>query len=167
MQSLLQKLHRCEDLFLIGLFVITLCLAAAQIVLRNVLDAGILWIEPLLRILVLWLGLLGAAIASRDDRHIRIDLLSRFFNRSTNLLIEAGVNLFTATVCLLVAWYGTQWVYIEYLDSLTGLARIPVWIFEIIVPVAFCLIGLRHLLAFINCMLATRMQRIDNRQPSL
>jgi TRAP-type C4-dicarboxylate transport system permease small subunit len=53
-------------------------LAFAQIVLRNGFDGGIVWADSLLRIMVLWIALIGAVVASRDQRHINIDLISRF-----------------------------------------------------------------------------------------
>jgi TRAP-type C4-dicarboxylate transport system permease small subunit len=52
-------------------------LSALQILLRNVFGAGVLWIDPLLRYLTLWIGFLGAALAAAEGRHIQIDVLSR------------------------------------------------------------------------------------------
>ena len=53
-------------------------LSSAQILLRNFFDSGIDWADPLLRLLVLWVGMQGAMLATHYDKHIRIDLVSRF-----------------------------------------------------------------------------------------
>ena len=42
-----------------------LVMALIQIVLRNVFDSGLLWAESFLRILVLWIAILGAMVATR------------------------------------------------------------------------------------------------------
>jgi len=137
-------LHRCEDMLLATLLGAVILLATTQILLRNLFDLGLVWIDPLLRAMVLWLGMVGAAIASRENRHIRIDLLSRFFRQRVNLAIQGLVTLFCAGVCLLLAWYGAQWVRFEHQDRLTGAAGIPVWQLEVVIPLSFALMGLRY-----------------------
>ena len=42
-----------------------LVLAVAQILLRNVSGGGLIWIDPLLRIAVLWIAMIGAMIGTR------------------------------------------------------------------------------------------------------
>ena len=66
-----------EDGLLVLLLAAMIGLAGTQILLRNVLDTGLGWGDPLLRVTVMWIGLLGAMAASRDDNHITIDLVSR------------------------------------------------------------------------------------------
>ncbi len=67
-------LGRLEDALLVALLGVLLLLASTQILLRNLFDAGLTWADPLLRVLVLWLGLLGAMIASRSGKHITLDV---------------------------------------------------------------------------------------------
>ncbi len=81
MQTWIKRLHRAEDALLVLLLSTMIVLASTQILLRNLFDSGFVWIDPLLRVLVLWLGLIGATVATRNNRHIRIDLLTRFFKR--------------------------------------------------------------------------------------
>ena len=45
-------------------------LATTQILMRNLWDTGLAWADPSLRIAVLWVALLGALAATRDDNHI-------------------------------------------------------------------------------------------------
>ena len=67
--SLLQRcqgaIHRVEDFVLALLLSAMILLASAQIFLRNLFDSSLSWGDPMLRILVLWVGLLGALAASR------------------------------------------------------------------------------------------------------
>jgi tripartite ATP-independent transporter DctM subunit len=105
-----------------------------QIILRNFLDSGFVWIDPLLRVLVLWLGLLGATVATRNNKHIRIDLLSKLFDRNTHRLIQSLVGQVSAWTCIVIAWYGLNWIRMDYADGLDSLLGIPAWMLEVIVP---------------------------------
>lgn len=121
-------------------------LSSGQIMLRNFLDIGIIWIDPLLRVLVLWTALIGATVASRENKHIRIDLISRLFSKRVHLGIQAFIGLFTFTVCAIIAWHGSRWVLFDYQDKLTGFSGVPSWALEIIIPIAFGLIAIRYLM---------------------
>jgi TRAP-type C4-dicarboxylate transport system permease small subunit len=146
----IDRLHRVEDGLLALLLTIMIVLAGTQILLRNLFDSGFVWIDPLLRVLVLWLGLLGATVATRHNKHIRIDLLSRYFKRNTHRLIQALVGQVSAWTCLVIAWHGLDWIRLDYAEAVTWFADIPAWAVESIVPLAFALIGLRYLLLSIN-----------------
>jgi C4-dicarboxylate transporter DctQ subunit len=141
-----KRLHRAEDALLVLLLSAMIVLASTQILLRNFLDSGFVWIDPLLRVLVLWLGLIGATVATRNNRHIRIDLLSKFFSRNNHRLIQSIIGQVSAWTCLVVAWYGFKWIQMDYVDGVTAFAGVPAWLLEVIIPVTFALIGLRYLI---------------------
>lgn len=141
-----QRLHRVEDTLLVVLLAAMIGLAATQIVLRNLFDSGFVWIDPILRVLVLWLGLLGAMVATRYDKHISIDLLSRFIDGKPQYLLQAAVEQISAWTCLIIAVYGFNWIHLDFVDGLVTFAGIPAWLLEVIVPLSFAVIGLRYLL---------------------
>jgi len=146
MRTWTKRLHRAEDALLVLLLSTMIVLASTQILLRNLLDSGFVWIDPLLRVLVLWLGLIGATVATRNNRHIRIDLLSKLFSRNTHRLIQSVIGQVSAWTCLVVAWYGFKWIQMDYVDGVTSFAGVPAWLLEVIIPVTFALIGLRYLI---------------------
>ena len=145
MRPWIDRLHRAEDGLLACLLIVMIALAGTQILMRNLFDSGFVWIDPLLRVLVLWLGLIGATVASRHNKHIRIDLLSRYFKRNTHRLIQSLVAQVSAWTCLVIAWFGMDWIRLDYADAVTTFGGIPAWTVEVIVPLAFALIGLRYL----------------------
>src|SRR5919197_4727333 len=61
-------------LFLTGL----LGLGLLQVIERNVLASGIFWADELLQHMVLRLRFLGASLATREQRHLSIDVLGHF-----------------------------------------------------------------------------------------
>lgn len=146
MQTWIKRLHRAEDALLVLLLSTMILLASTQILLRNLFDSGFVWIDPLLRVLVLWLGLIGATVATRNNRHIRIDLSTKFFKRNTHRLIQSIIGQISAWTCLVVAWYGFKWIQMDYVDGMTSFVGVPAWMLEIIIPATFALIGLRYLI---------------------
>ena len=124
----------------------TIIFAVTQILLRNFFHSGIPWGDSLVRILVLWLGLIGAMIASRNHRHIKIDLISRHLTVVNQLRLRRFTDSVTAIVCFIVAWYAFGFVRIEYQDGMRAFENVPVWITEAIIPVGFFIMALRFLL---------------------
>ncbi|RMG53918.1 MAG: TRAP transporter small permease [Gammaproteobacteria bacterium] len=146
MQRILRSLHALEDLLLTVLLLGLIGASFAQIVLRNLFDTGFLWLDPALKLGVLWLGLLGALVATREHRHIRIDLLGRLLPAGLRRLAHALVQLFTAAVAGLIAWHGALLVADDFSQGSEAFSGMPAWLAEAAIPLGFGLIALRHLL---------------------
>jgi TRAP-type C4-dicarboxylate transport system permease small subunit len=140
-------LLRLEESLLVVILLSTIIFAVAQIFLRNFFHSGIPWGDSLVRILVLWLGLIGAMIASRDHRHIKIDILSRHMTPANQLWLRRFTDSITAIVCFIVAWYAFLFVRIEYQDGMRAFENVPVWMTEAIIPFGFFIIAVRFLLS--------------------
>ncbi|MBW1607045.1 MAG: TRAP transporter small permease subunit [Deltaproteobacteria bacterium] len=144
-------LYRVEDSILVGLLLLMITMAVLQIFLRNLFDTGIVWSDVLVRILVLWVGLLGAMVASRQGNHINIDILDRFLPERAKVVVSFVVEVFTAFICAIVAYYSLQFVQMEFADGGMAFAKVPVWLCEAIIPFAFLVIAIRYvLLSIIN-----------------
>ncbi|MEE4382593.1 MAG: TRAP transporter small permease [Pseudomonadales bacterium] len=146
MRALARLLARLEDAFLAGLLLAMIGLAVLQIVLRNGFDTGLPWGESLLRMLVLWVAFVGSTVATREGRHVRIDALVRLFPEPLRAATDRIGDLVVAGLCGVLAWYGLALVRLEYADGFEAFAGVPVWVTELVIPVAFAVMGLRHLL---------------------
>ena len=153
----LRLLALAEDAILVALLASMIVVAAAQILLRNVLDMGLAWGDQALRIMVRWLGLVGAVTASRDNKHINIEALSRFLSQRAKVLSRRLVAVFTGLVCAVVAFYAGRFVYLDYGMGTTAFGVLPAWTAELILPVGFGLMALRYL-----CLAA---DPVDNSTP--
>jgi TRAP-type C4-dicarboxylate transport system permease small subunit len=149
MSRLLSSIRHLENGLLALLLAAMIMLAGSQIVLRNLFDSGIGWSDPLLRVLVLWVGMLGAMIATQQDRHIRIDLLSRYLSPAWRDRAAHLNNLFSAAICGLLAWHSGRFVYSEWQDGGTLFQDIPTWVAESILPFGFAVMALRFALALL------------------
>ncbi len=146
LQVTIRALRLVEDTLLALLLMAMIGLSATQILLRNLFETGLPWADPLLRLLVLWLALAGALAATRENRHIRIDLLSRFLSGALNQVADRLASLFTAGICALLAWHGGRLVWFEYQDATLLGAGIPAWVAQIVIPLGFGLMALRFAL---------------------
>ncbi|MGR9045869.1 MAG: TRAP transporter small permease [Gammaproteobacteria bacterium] len=145
-RRLMTWLRRLEDLTLVTVLAAMIVLAIGQVMLRNVWSSGIAWADPLLRILVLWIALLGAMAATRDNNHISIDVLSKFLPNSLKKLAEALTHTFTAVICALLSWQGGRLMLLDYREATTAFASVPAWACELIIPFGFGIMSLRFFL---------------------
>ena len=121
-------------------------LSATQIILRNLFDGAILWADPMLRVGVLWVGMIGAMVATRNDKQISIDAVSQFLPDHWRARVRVLTDVFTAAVSSVVAWSALRLALDDRAAGGTAIAFVPVWICELILPVAFAVIALRYLL---------------------
>ena len=146
MSKLQKLLQTSEDALLVGLLLLMMLMAVGQIILRNLFDSGLIWGDSLVRVLVLWVGFLGATAATRANNHINIDVLSRFFPPRLQCITTSITLLFTSGLCGLTAFYSARFVKMEWQYKSPGFAAVPAWLCESIIPLAFALIALRCLL---------------------
>lgn len=142
-----------ENSLMVLLLTAMILLAVGQIILRNVWDMGLAWNDPLLRILVLWVGLLGAMAASRQREHINIDVLSHYLPASWKRISRLVTDLFSATICGLISYHAARFVLMEKEEGMIAFANVPAWWCEIIIPIAFGVMALRFFLFFIDGMI--------------
>lgn len=150
MNHWLKRLAWLENSLLVILLTVLVSLAGLQILLRNVWDSGLSWGDPMLRVTVLWVGLLGALVATRDDKHIRIDLLSRYLPPRLQTISHLVTELFSAAICALLAYHGARFAYFDWEANITAFATVPAWVCETILPLGFGLMALRFLLSALS-----------------
>lgn len=134
-----------EDALLVVILAAMIVLAGAQIVLRNLFDTGLLWADPSLRVMVLWVGMIGAMVATRFDKQISVDAVSRFLSPRWRARVRVLTDLFTAVVSAMVAWHALRLVLDDKAAGSTVFASVPVWLCEAILPLAFGVIAIRYL----------------------
>ena len=67
--------RRFEEIFLVILMVLAVAIVAAQVVTRYVLKVALPWSEEIARYLFLWLTWVGASYATKERKHVSIDLV--------------------------------------------------------------------------------------------
>ncbi len=143
-------LRRVEDTLLVVLVLMIIGMAVTQIALRNLFDTGIVWGDIMVRILVLWIGMVGAMVASRKGEHINIDIVSRYLPHHLKKIVGSLVEFATFMVCTAAAYYSVKFVLGEFYYGEMAFAGVPFWLCESIIPLAFAVIALRYFLLCIH-----------------
>lgn len=143
-------LARVEGWLLVAAVLGLLALGVTQIVMRF-FGASFDWADEVMRNVTLWIGFIGASIATHQGKHLNIDALTRFFPAKARAVIAVVVQLAAAGICALLFWSAYKVVAssVARFGSDAGVvtaAGIPVALWQSIMPIAFALIGARCLL---------------------
>ena len=155
-----QFLGNLEKWVLVLLLGFLTAFAVAQVIFRNFFSFGLVWGDDLLRHGVLWISFLGAARATLERKHIRIDLLPRVLPGRLSFMADLMCCLISFVVCLLLTWASWNFVQGERLAGDIAFASIPYWWLGLIFPISFALMACRFCL---NCIsgLIRRPERVE------
>ena len=84
-------------------------------------------------------------VATRLDKQISVDAVSRFLSDRSKAALRVVTDLFTAGVSLVVAWNAWRLLQDDRAAGTTLFASVPMWVCELILPVAFAVIAVRYL----------------------
>lgn len=141
-------LDRIEELLLCLMLATMIVLACLQIFLRFVYSGGLLWIDPLLRYLVLWCGLIGALTATSQSKHIALDLTAGRLHPAIEPWLTLVTHLFCTLASAGLTWAGWLFLRGEIEAGGIGPLALPLWFWNGIFPVAFGLMTMKYLLLF-------------------
>ena len=139
-----------EETFLCLLLTSMIILACVQIFLRFFFAGGFAWADPLLRHMVIWAGLFGAAVATKNGKHISIDIISHLLPDSCKPWLQVILNLLSAGVCSVLTYAAINFVRDEALYGGRELLHIPSWGLNLVFPLAFGIITLRFIILVFN-----------------
>jgi TRAP-type C4-dicarboxylate transport system permease small subunit len=126
-----------EEVLLVVLLGSMLLIAFFQIVLRNVFATGLTWGDPVVRNLVLWVGFVGAALATREGKHIQIDLVSRWTGPRAKKIADVLTQGFSFLTCCWLIWASIKFIINDIEMKNMLFSGIPSWVSEIVLPLTF------------------------------
>jgi len=160
-----EVIDRMEQTLIVTFVSFMILLAFLQIVLRNFFSTGLDWGDSLLRNLVLWIGFIGATLATREGKHINIDVVSRWLPSLGKNVVTLIIHLFSFFICCLLTYAALKFIKNEVQMENRTFLNIPAWIPEIILPITFCLMTFRFgLRAFKNLSEMRKMHPIHDRE---
>jgi TRAP-type C4-dicarboxylate transport system permease small subunit len=139
-----------ENVALVALLGGMMLLAVAQIVMREVFNSGVAWGGEVLKLMVLWLAMIAAIAACRDNRHIRVDAISHLLPDTAIRVTRVIVDVFAAVVCCVVAWQAWRYLQLEIEFEDTVVINTPAWLVHSIVPIGFAVTGYRFLVGAVR-----------------
>ena len=164
-----RALAKIEEILLALLLIGLVLLAAVQVLLRNVWGGSIDWAEVTLQNATVLLGLLGAAVATSESRHLNIDLLGRSLQGRGRQALAVLIGIFAVGV----TWYLTKggwqtyranyepwlanvpkgWTASKMLIDELAEGSFPQWLSQLALPIGFALIGVHFCLRLVRDVL--------------
>jgi TRAP-type C4-dicarboxylate transport system permease small subunit len=135
--DLLEKMERTAA---VSIFAGLVGLTVFNILTRNLLQRSFQPALELVPVMVLWLALVGSTLALKERRHIKLDVVTRFFTASGKRAAEVIAGLFGAAVMFLLLFVSASFVRNEM--AMFGAAG---WL-SLVLPVFFALAGFRCIL---------------------
>jgi TRAP-type C4-dicarboxylate transport system permease small subunit len=146
-------IDRVEQTVISILLSVMILIAFLQIVLRNIFATGLTWGDPLVRNLVLWVGFIGAAIATREGKHISIDVVSQLVPSRGKVVIEDIIHVSSFIICGLLTFAAVKFISNEALMGNSTFLGIRAWVPELILPITFGLMTIRFGFRFLKTFL--------------
>lgn len=145
--KIVRLLSGIEETILCLLLIAMITLSCLQITLRSLFSGGLLWADPLIQQLVLWSGLLGAAMATARDKHIALDLVAYLVPKWLQPWIALLTHLLSALTAAALVYAAGLFLANEITYGSPGLFALPSWVWNLVFPLAFAMIALRYCIA--------------------
>lgn len=148
--KLIQRIDRglsaFETIMIVGLTLLALGMAFAQVIMRYAFNTGIHWLESALVTALVWAMLLGAVRATRDGLHPRVELVAAL----VPAWLRAILNFLAlgAAFALSVFYLKDSYFYADFLmmiDSTHPELGIPDIYAFVIIPVITGLMAVRQI----------------------
>lgn len=166
--------QRVEVVLCTGALLWMILLASLQILLRwgqalmPSTFSAVDWFDVVARLMVLWVGVLGASLAAAEGRHIAIELLPKFLGPRGRRRLDATTSLVTAGLTGLVL--GLACIY--FLRSVVPDERhlfiiqsfdlpVPKWPFLLVLPLGLLVITWRFALRGLEALLLGDADYVD------
>ncbi len=149
-------LARIENVLIILIVISMIVLAFLQVILRNIFETSISWGDIFLRHLVLWIGFIGASLATREEKHINIDILSRLLSKKVKTISQIIVMFFSAAVCFFLMQAAIGFIRMEREGGSILFLGVPDWVVQIIIPIGFGTMMLRFFMRGLEQIISLR-----------
>lgn len=145
---MLRYLNKFLQSSVVALLALMVAVVSWQVFSRYVLSAPSAWTEEVARMILIWLGFLGAAYAHAEKAHLGIDLLEQSLSPERRRLLAAVVNVVGAVFAILVLVIGggllvqLTWA----LKQTTAVLGVPMASVYVVIPMSGLIITLNSFL---------------------
>lgn len=140
-------IYQIERVLLVSALIVMALVVFIQVVLRF-FESGFPWAEELARYLMIWAGFLGASIATRQRRHLKIDILPRFLPDEGNAkaTVMRLASLISAGFCVFLVVMGSRFMANAWTSKIASTSlKIPMWIVRLSIPLTLLIMACRFL----------------------
>ena len=156
-----------EKIALIILLFTMIFMQFGQVVARNIFQTGIMWVDEVLRIEVLWVAFLGAGLAAEYNRHIKIDVLSHLLGDGpASKILDTCAQVFALAACAMLFGASVQYIvsearYPAFTVVDTDFLKIPDHVFRLVIPYFFLVMSVRCIINIRRIISGTYTQAVE------
>lgn len=143
---------RITGWILVTLLSLMILMAFGQVALRNLFHSSLEWGDIFLRHLVLWVGFLGAVIATGQGRHLKIEIVRKLIGPKLRKIFFIITNVFATIVCWYLMQAAVGFVRMEEEAGSILLLNLQTWYFIVIIPIGYGVIAFRFVVSVIQAI---------------
>ena len=102
--------NKIEEYLLVSSLVFTVLLIFYQVIMRYGFNNSSFWSEELARYVFMWQIWMGASIGFKDDKHIRIELLTSHLHGKAKVFFSLLSNLLMFAFCVFLVIKGVEFL---------------------------------------------------------
>jgi C4-dicarboxylate transporter, DctM subunit len=136
---------RLEDFAAAAALGVMVALPVLELILRAFFRTGVTGAIEYVQHLALWVGFLGAALASREERHLSLSSGFKLVPKKLEGAAKAVSALISTAVGASLAYGAAVFVNLERASAAEIGSLIPIWWVELVLPFAFAVITLRFI----------------------
>ena len=144
MKKILRFLGEFETGFAEVLLVVLTILLFVQILNRYLFHTSFVWLEEICRISFVWLIYFAIAIAAKENRHIRVNVINMFLSATSLKIATLFADALWVGFNLIMTWLGIvlikSTIQYEYRSPVT---EIHMGIIYFVIPFCFALMAFR------------------------
>lgn len=147
MKKILKTLNdHFEEYLLVVLMVVEILIVFAQVLTRFVLKIPLAWSEEIARYIFIWLVWVGAAYATKENKNIKIDILSSKFTGTTKVVAEAFTGILFIALMIFMLYTTSKVTMTVYTSkSIATGSHMPMWIAWFSLPLSMFLMIFRFI----------------------
>jgi TRAP-type C4-dicarboxylate transport system permease small subunit len=152
-----------EKIFIVVMLTTIITLSFGQVLLRNLFSFGLVWIDQVTPVAVMWITFVGAALATEYLQHIKIDVLANLMSSElAKKRIDIIAQTFATVVAITLCYAAVDYIYMIMSDeSCTVLEGIPDWNFKLVIPYCFFVMSYRCPIHILNIIQGKKVQGLE------
>ncbi len=135
-------------------FVFMLAITAIVVFNRFVIKSSLVWGEPVVLMCMVYMSLVSAALAIRNDSHIRMTVIDFIVNEKVVAVMRGSAQVAIFFFGLFMLIYGWQFSMLAGRNVMTGVGIKSMWLYLAcpVAGVAVCLMEIERLINFFDRM---------------
>ncbi len=126
-KKIAQRLESIQSIGCIIFLALMSLIVIIQVFSRYVFNFSFVWAEELVRYLMIWMVMFGAALVQSKNEHIRIDFFPMLAGARVRRVMEIIFRLATLTFLVIIAYKGFKVSYFNRMFESSGLRISMLW----------------------------------------